>query len=542
MILVLLIGSTIYSYTATLSAYLSPKDGKYTIKTLDFGAYGGGGTPTIDPAYIKTITPEKAAEELRKLDPDIVAGIFKQIDPELIAAILNEMEVDFAAKVLDELSFIYLLPILDAAGLELTVSLFNEFSMNTIQKILKKIEENQMGFYAGVLNAVDDDIYVNILPEMENELASKFLKIMVGQDHTGTAKKIEAAIKMTQEEPDPVKAQQILDKVLLILKTLESKTLADLLLEIAIFPNTPSTVAYIIHMMDVATSQQVVSSWIASGDVEVLAEVFGLLTPEYLSSIYLGLASDERVIIYEHLNPTTLEVLPILTEFRVFNLDVSPSQVKPGESVTASVEVSNIGEEVGSYTILLKIDNTKTSEEDLILEAGESKTLYWDISRVEEGSHIVDVNGVTSTYIVELPPKPAAFRVYDMKINPDTVKEGEETTVTVKVENTGELSGDYAVNVLVDNILQESQTVDLDGGQSTKLSFQVMKMLAGSYSVVIDSEISQFTVERKPGIPWSSILVVFLFVAFGGGYYQFIYKPSKDKEDDMIPDQSISTF
>jgi len=44
-----------------------------------------------------------------------------------------------------------------------------------------------------------------------------------------------------------------------------------------------------------------------------------------------------------------------------------------------------------------------------------------------------------------------------LKITPDTVKEGEETTVSVKVENTGELSGDYTVNMLIDNVFQESR-------------------------------------------------------------------------------------
>ena len=80
------------------------------------------------------------------------------------------------------------------------------------------------------------------------------------------------------------------------------------------------------------------------------------------------------------------------------------------------------------------------------------------------------------------------------------------------------------------------------GGQSTTLSFQVMKSLGGSYSVVIDSEISQLTVERKLGIPWSSILIVFLIVAAAGGYYQFIYKPSNDNQNIIIFDQSISMF
>ena len=41
--------------------------------------------------------------------------------------------------------------------------------------------------------------------------------------------------------------------------------------------------------------------------------------------------------------------LPIPAKFEVSNLTVSPSEVEPGEEVTISATVTNIGDESGSY-------------------------------------------------------------------------------------------------------------------------------------------------------------------------------------------------
>lgn len=543
LILVFIIFPTFYNYSVTLSAYLSPTDGKTLIESLDFGQYGGGGggggaAPPIDPASIKLLTPEQAAKALVKIDADIVATIFKQLPIEMIIDILNFLPADYAAKVFEELSFTYLLPIIEAAGPELTASIFEELSMELILKTFNKVEDGTLDFYTQILIYLSDEKAIDILLEMEIETALMFVENMAQLDLNKTAQIIEAAVKMSQDEEDPEKAEQIIDKVTQILTGLDSTILASILLEIANLPFTPSTVAYIMHIMDISKSQEVASFWILSGDIDSLAEVFSYLTPEYVSAIYLGLTSSERVIIYESLYPSTLESLPVLANFRVFNLVVSPNVVLPGESVSASVEVSNIGEDIGSYAVEMKVDNAKIFEEDFVMLAGESKTYTWDVTRIEEGTHIVDVNGVTSSYLVELPPKIASFRVFDLKVTPDTVKEGEEAIVSIKVENTGELLGNHTVEVLVDNIFQESQTVSLNGGDSTTIRFPVMKRLEGRYTVIIEGEVGRFTVERRPGISWSSILIVLLIVAAGGGYYQFVWKPAIVEEVVTIEDES----
>ena len=547
-ILVLVIFASFYNYSITLSAYLSPKDGKTLIESLDFGYNGGGGgggggggaAPSLDPAYIKTLTPEKAAKELVKIDPDVAATIFKQIPIEMVIDILNFLPADYAAKVFEELSFTYLLPFIEAAGPELTASIFEELSMEKILKTFKKVEDNTFDFYTQVLISLSDERAIEILLEMEIETALMFVENMAQLDLNITAQTFETAVKMSQDEENPEKAKEIIDKVTQILTGLESTTLASILLEIANLPFTPSTVAYIMHVMDIAKSQEVTRFWILSGDIDTLAEVFSYLTPEYVSAIYLGLTSSERVTIYESLYPDTLESLPVLANFRVFNLIVSPNVVLPGETISASVEVSNIGEDIGSYAVELKVDNLNIFEEELVMLAGESKAYTWDVTRIEEGTHIVDVNGVTSTYLVELPPKIAAFRVFDLKVTPDTVKEGEETIVSIKIENTGELLGNHTVEVLVDNIFQESQTVSLNGGDSTTIRFPVMKRLEGRYTVIIEGEVGRLTVERRPGISWSSILIVLLIVAAGGGYYQFVWKPAIVEEIVTIEDESTS--
>ncbi|GAI85095.1 unnamed protein product, partial [marine sediment metagenome] len=71
---------------------------------------------------------------------------------------------------------------------------------------------------------------------------------------------------------------------------------------------------------------------------------------------------------------TVVVVPPEPAAFSVSYLSVSPRlEVEPGEAVTITVLVANIGGESGSYTVVLKIDKVKEAEETVTIAAGESQ-------------------------------------------------------------------------------------------------------------------------------------------------------------------------
>jgi len=100
-------------------------------------------------------------------------------------------------------------------------------------------------------------------------------------------------------------------------------------------------------------------------------------------------------------------VLPIvpLVDFRVTNLQVSPDEVGPGEEVTVSVLVTNVGREVGSYDVVLKINGSIENAKTVTLGGGESTEVKFKISKEKGGVYNVEIAGLKGTFkIKEAPP------------------------------------------------------------------------------------------------------------------------------------------
>jgi len=97
---------------------------------------------------------------------------------------------------------------------------------------------------------------------------------------------------------------------------------------------------------------------------------------------------------------------PAPAEFEVSDLSVSPSEVEPGESVTVSATVSNVGEESGSYTVELKVDGVVVDSVMVTLDGGASMSVSFTVTSEVEGSHTAEVDGLSGSFTVTAPPPP----------------------------------------------------------------------------------------------------------------------------------------
>ena len=95
-----------------------------------------------------------------------------------------------------------------------------------------------------------------------------------------------------------------------------------------------------------------------------------------------------------------LPLLPLM-EFEVTNLKISPLKVKPGEEVTISVLVTNVGRESGSYDVVLKVNGSVEDVETITLNGGESTGVKFRISEKAVGTYSVEVNGLKGEFRVE---------------------------------------------------------------------------------------------------------------------------------------------
>jgi hypothetical protein len=71
-------------------------------------------------------------------------------------------------------------------------------------------------------------------------------------------------------------------------------------------------------------------------------------------------------------------------------------------------------------------------------------------------------------------------------------------TISAIVTNVGDLSGSYEVYLKVNNIVEATDTITLDGGASERVTFSTSKDVAGSYNVELGREISELTILPSP--------------------------------------------
>jgi hypothetical protein len=87
--------------------------------------------------------------------------------------------------------------------------------------------------------------------------------------------------------------------------------------------------------------------------------------------------------------------------FSLSELSVQPAQVKPAETVTVSVKVSNTGGKEGSYPAVLMINGEKEQEKSLTLASGSHKTVVFELVESAAGEYRVAIGHLEGGFTVE---------------------------------------------------------------------------------------------------------------------------------------------
>ncbi len=199
------------------------------------------------------------------------------------------------------------------------------------------------------------------------------------------------------------------------------------------------------------------------------------------------------VVVIPSLAPT-----PEPADFRTSNLHVSPAEAEPGETVTVTVKVQNVGEQKGTHELELIIDGLVEHSESVTLDGGQSTTITFTVQKETRKSYSVEVAGLSKSFEVVAP---AEFVASNLNVSPEEVEPGETVTVTVEVQNVGEQEGTHELELKVDGIVEETKGVTLDGGESSTVSFTVTKDVGKVYHVAIGGLAASFEVR----IDWKAI-------------------------------------
>jgi len=140
------------------------------------------------------------------------------------------------------------------------------------------------------------------------------------------------------------------------------------------------------------------------------------------------------------------------------------------------------------------------SEENLVVA-------FWDedIDEWVECSCTVDTGSNTITAAVShftafttlSSTRPATFTTTDLVITPQEAERGQSVTISVTISNSGDLAGSYEVTLEINDTAVETETVEVAGGDSQSVSFEIAEDTTGTYQVAIDDLTGSFVIGDK---------------------------------------------
>jgi hypothetical protein len=159
-----------------------------------------------------------------------------------------------------------------------------------------------------------------------------------------------------------------------------------------------------------------------------------------------------------HLSLYSLMVHNRPASLELTNFVVTPDAVGPGETVTASIDISNQGDLPGTYQADLMLDASLIQSQTVTLDGGGSETIVFNIVPDTAGEYRLSLGGFTADFTVVAPPKVADFTLNGLDITPESVSPGELVNVSFSIINTGDLAGTYPVTLYVDGVAIETMS------------------------------------------------------------------------------------
>lgn len=193
---------------------------------------------------------------------------------------------------------------------------------------------------------------------------------------------------------------------------------------------------------------------------------------------------------------------PDLSEFSVYGLTFSPPEAEINQTITISVKVSNVGEGPGNCTVVLEVDGVNRTSETVHVLAGENTTVEFAVSESVAGTYNVKIGSLIGAYTftstpVTLPQQTnvsSEFVLYSLILTTEEAWVDQRIGVSVNVRNVGTARGSFTVDLKINNVLRDSQDVELGVGISALVSFDVVETQLGRYTVEIGDNVAEYVI------------------------------------------------
>ena len=201
-------------------------------------------------------------------------------------------------------------------------------------------------------------------------------------------------------------------------------------------------------------------------------------------SVRIEIPEDPEVVTIE----SAFKVVERIESVVVERLAVEVDRVLAGQTVTVTVDVTNVTDEIATRTLVLKLDGVVVEERLVTLNPREKKTEIFEFAAPE-------VIGTHEVVVAELPP--LTFRVITLRavlnlvqplnVIPSTVEPGDVVTIRAVLENEGEEAGDSDVILKINGVEVEKKTVLVQPKSKEAVEFQVTRIETGDYMVEVEA-------------------------------------------------------
>jgi hypothetical protein len=189
-------------------------------------------------------------------------------------------------------------------------------------------------------------------------------------------------------------------------------------------------------------------------------------------------------------------LVPKPAKFQVTDLAFDQSWVQVGTPVEISVNVTNIGDQSGNHSVVLTIDDVQLATQTVQLSAAETTTLSFTAAELTVGNHTVTIGDLTGSIRVtsEAPTKQAELQLTDLGVSRIEAGIGETVTVSALATNNGDVADEFSLDLFVNDQKQDTKVVQLGGGETTTVEFEVAEDAEGDYAVRLGDLTGSFSV------------------------------------------------
>jgi hypothetical protein len=170
-------------------------------------------------------------------------------------------------------------------------------------------------------------------------------------------------------------------------------------------------------------------------------------------------------------------------EFTVTDLVIQPFEAGLGEPVLISANVTNIGDEEGSYSVSLTINDVLKENRTILLPGGNSSIVEFAVIENAEGTYFVEIADLNGTFTIANIAPPSTLKISYLINTPYEAWADETITISVNVTNTGNEAFSYSLPFRVDDVVRGIKALQLLPGETQTVSCTVIESREGTHSV-----------------------------------------------------------